>query len=253
MKPATGAQLWSLRNVLLQEPETTLEKLATAGYSVVEPAGFNIDERTIQGFKPKDLKSLADSHGLRIISGHFQLDVNTAPAVCDYAAQLGMKYFVVFNLRDELKISVDSYKTAANELNKVGEIARAYGIKVGYHNHAHEFSPMGGVLPFDILLDYTDPELVVFQPDLGWMGLAGQDPVKIFERFPGRFPLWHFRDIDVDTKKSTAIGSGMIDFAPVIANQSLAGLEYAIVEMASDAEDPLGKILSSHKTIEKLF
>ncbi len=253
MKPATGAQLWSLRNVLQQEPEATFEKLAVAGYSVVETAGFNTGELTIQGFKPRTLKKLAADHGVKIISGHFQLDLNSAPIVCEQAAQLGMKYFVVFNLRDELKLSQEGYKAAANELNKVGEIASSYGIKVGYHNHAHEFSEIDGVMPFDILLDYTNPDLVIFQPDLGWLGYAGQDPVTIFQKYPGRFPIWHLRDIDRVTKKSAAIGSGMIDFKSPISSQSLAGLEYAIVEMASDTEDPLGKILSSRQVIETWF
>jgi sugar phosphate isomerase/epimerase len=250
MKPATGAQLWSLRNVLREEPEATFEKLATAGYAVVEAAGFNITDRTIQGFKPRDLKKLAETREIQIISGHFHLDVETAPVVCEYAAQLGMQYFVIFNLKDTLKASVAGYKTAAFELNNVGEIARSYGIRVAYHNHAHEFSPIDGVIPFDILLDHTDRELVVFQPDLGWLAVAGHDPVQLFRRYPGRFPLWHLRDIDAATKKSTAIGNGMIDFSSAFASQDLAGLQYAIVEMASDAEDPLGKILASHKAIE---
>jgi sugar phosphate isomerase/epimerase len=176
--------------------------------------------------------------------------VETAPVVCEYAAQLGMQYFVIFNLKDTLKASVAGYKTAAFELNNVGEIARSYGIRVAYHNHAHEFSPIDGVIPFDILLDHTDRELVVFQPDLGWLAVAGHDPVQLFRRYPGRFPLWHLRDIDAATKKSTAIGNGMIDFSSAFASQDLAGLQYAIVEMASDAEDPLGKILASHKAIE---
>ncbi len=250
MKPATGAQLWALRDVLREHPKATFEKLAKAGYTVVEPAGFNISDLTIQGFKPEELTKLATDHGFKIISGHFQLDLNSAPVVCEHAVQLGMKYFVVFNLRDELKLSQESYKAAANELNRVGEIASSYGIKVAYHNHAHEFSKIDGVLPFDILLDYTDPELVVFQPDLGWLCVAGQNPVRLFERYPGRFPLWHLRDIDPVTKRSVTIGSGMIDFKSALSGQNLAGLEYAIVEMSSDTEDPLGKILASHKVIE---
>ncbi|MGN7784837.1 sugar phosphate isomerase/epimerase family protein [Niabella sp. 22666] len=253
MKPATGAQLWSLRNVLREEPEATFEKLAVAGYTVVEPAGFNISELTIQGFKPQALKKIATDHSIKIISGHFQLDLNSAPIFCEQAAQLGMKYFVVFNLRDGLKLSQEGYKAAANDLNKVGKIASSYGIKVGYHNHAHEFAEIDGVIPFDILLDYTDPDLVVFQPDLGWLGYAGQEPVNIFQKYPGRFPIWHLRDIDPVTKRSVAIGSGMIDFQSTCANRDLAGLEYAIVEMASDTEDPLGKILSSRQVIETWF
>ncbi len=253
MNPVTGAQLWSLRNVLLKEPEATLEKLAAAGYSVVEPAGFNIQEGTIQGFTPLLLKSLANSNGLQIPSAHFQFSIEEAAKVGECAASMGIKYIVRSFFSNELEQTQDAYKRAAEALNHMGATANTFGVQLAYHNHAHEFEMVDGVSLFDILLMYTDPELVIFQPDLGWLNLAGQDPVAIFKRFPGRFPLWHFRDIDAETKRSTAIGNGMVDFTPAIANQSLAGLEYAIVEMASDTEDPLGKILSSQKTIERLF
>ncbi|MCH5689045.1 hypothetical protein LWM68_35205 [Niabella sp. W65] len=94
MKPATGAQLWSLRNVLREEPEATFEKLATAGYAVVEPAGFSIAERTIQSFNPDKLKKMANSQGLQMVSAHFQFNTEEAFSVCDCAASMGMKYIV---------------------------------------------------------------------------------------------------------------------------------------------------------------
>lgn len=250
MKPATGAQLWSLRNVLLQEPEATFEKLAAAGYTLVEPAGFNISELTIQGFKPGELKTLANSHGLQMVSAHFQFSVEEAPVACHCAASTDIKYIVRSFFSNELEQTQDAYKKAAQSLNQMGATASAFGLQLAYHNHAHEFSPIDGVVPFDILLDNTDPDLVVFQPDLGWLGVAGQDLVQLFRRYPGRFPLWHLRDVNAETQRSTAIGSGTIDFQPAFASRDLAGLQYAIVEMASDTEDPLGKILTSHKAIE---
>lgn len=250
MKPATGAQLWSLRNLLLEEPEATLEKLATAGYTVVEPAGFNINERTIQGFEPSALKNFTKAQGLEIISGHFQFNTEEAFIACECAALIGMKYIIRSFFSNELEPTWDAYKKAADALNHMGATAKIFGLQLAYHNHAHEFEIIDGVSLFDILLEQTDPELVMFQPDLGWLGYAGQNPVDIFQKFPGRFPLWHLRDIEAETKRSTAIGSGMIDFNPAFAHQDVAGLKYAIVEMASDAEDPLGKILSSHKVLE---
>lgn len=250
MKPATGAQLWSLRNVLREEPEATFEKLAAAGYAVVEPAGFSIAERTIQSFNPDKLKKMANSQGLQMVSAHFQFNTEEALSVCDCAASMGMKYIVRSFFSNEIEQTQDAYKKAAQSLNHMGATANIFGLQLVYHNHAHEFEVVDGITLFDILLDHTDRELVVFQPDLGWLAVAGHDPVQLFRRYPGRFPLWHLRDIDAATKKSTAIGNGMIDFSSAFASQDLAGLQYAIVEMASDAEDPLGKILASHKAIE---
>ncbi|MGE9312028.1 sugar phosphate isomerase/epimerase family protein [Niabella sp. CJ426] len=253
MKPATGAQLWSLRNLLLEEPGATFKKLAAAGYTVVEPAGFNISELTIQGFKPEELKNLANDQGLQMVSAHFQFSVKEASTISDRAASMGIKYIVRSFFSNELEQTQDTYKKAAQSLNQMGAIAKAFDLQLAYHNHAHEFEVVDGILLFDILLDYTDPDLVVFQPDLGWLGYAGQEPVNIFQKYPGRFPIWHLRDIDPVTKRSVAIGSGIIDFQSTFANRDLAGLEYAIVEMASDTEDPLGKILSSRQAIETLF
>ncbi len=250
MKPATGAQLWSLRNVLREEPDATFEKLAAAGYTVVEPAGFHIGDLTIQGFKPQELSILAKDQGLQMVSAHLQFSVEEAAIACDCAASAGIKFIVRSFFSNELEPTKDAYKEAAQSLNQMGATAKASGMQLAYHNHAHEFKIVDGSSLFDILLDETDPELVVFQPDLGWLGNAGQNPVQLFDRYPGRFPLWHLRDIDFETKKSTAIGSGMIDFGPSFAGRGLAGLEYMIVEMASDTEDPLGKILSSHEIIQ---
>lgn len=253
MKPATGAQLWSLRNLLREDPEAIFVKLAVAGYSVVEPAGFSIRELTIQGFKPEELRNLANDQGLQMVSAHFQFSAEEASIACDCAASMGIQYIVRSFFSNELEQTQDAYKEAAQSLNQMGATAKAFGLQLAYHNHAHEFEIVGGSSLFDILLDETDPELVVFQPDLGWVGSAGQDPVQLFKRYPGRFPLWHLRDMDAATGRSTAIGSGMIDFQPTVDNLDLAGLEYAIVEMASDAEDPLGKILCSHPVIESWF
>ncbi|WP_114792139.1 sugar phosphate isomerase/epimerase [Niabella yanshanensis] len=253
MKPATGAQLWSLRNVLREEPEATFEKLAKAGYTVAEPAGFNISDLTIQGFKPEELKSLANDQGLQMVSAHFQFSTEDALTACDCAASIGIKYIIRSFFSNEIEQNSEAYKRAAEALNQMGATAKSFGLQLAYHNHAHEFELVNGVLLFDILLAHTDPELVVFQPDLGWLGYAGHDPVQLFEKYPGRFPLWHLRDIDAETRKTTAVGRGTIDFKSAIANRELAGLEYAIVEMASDVVDPLGEILSSHKIIECWF
>lgn len=253
MKPATGAQLWSLRHILQQDSGSVFEKLALAGYGFVEPAGFNVAERTVQGFTPGALKQLADAHGLQIISAHLQLSIDNAAIACDCAASIGVKYIVRSFFSDELEQTPEVYQRAAEALSRMGTIAQSFGLQLAYHNHAHEFTQTGNGSLFDILLDNTDPELVVFQPDLGWLAAAGQNPVSLFERYPGRFPLWHFRDMDPVTKKATAIGEGEIDFTAALARKELAGLRYVIVEMASGTEDPLEQMLKSRNTIDAWF
>ncbi len=251
MQIPLGAQTWSLRSLLNDNPEAVFRRLAVAGYSFIEPAGFNVLENTMQGFEPLVLKQLANDQGLQIISGHFQFDAEQAHAVCEAAVKMGMKYIVRSFFQNEVVSTPAYYRRAAHLLNQVGETAASYGLQLGYHNHAHEFEPMEGLLPFDILLEHTDPRWVVFQPDLGWMVYAGRDPVVYFERYPGRFPIWHLRDLDAAPRKSTAIGRGDVPFSSFFSGKEMAGLQYAIVEMGSDTAGPLERIEESWEAVRK--
>ena len=99
------------------------------------------------------------------------------------------------------------------------------------------------------MLEETDADLVKIQADLGWMVYCGINPVDYFQKHPGRFPLWHLRDIDADTKETVAIGSGMVDFQSVFQLKDIAGMEYAFVEMASSMEQPYENMIESYKTM----
>ncbi len=253
MQVPLGVQVWSVRNKLHDNAGAVFSRLAAAGYTFIEPAGFNITEKTMQGFLLSELKQMAGNHGLEIISGHFHFSVETAHAVCEAAVQMGMKYIVRSFFQNEVLQNTDYYKQAADTLNHMGETAKMYGLQLAYHNHAHEFDAINGILPFDMLLEKTDPELVSFQADLGWMVYAGHSPQEYFKKHPGRFPLWHLRDIDAETKKSTAIGGGMVPFKSIFAEKEKAGLKYAMVEMSSDTEDPLEKIIDSYAVLNNGF
>lgn len=253
MQVPLGVQTWSLRNLLDKNPEAIFEQLATVGYTFIEPAGFNITENTIQGFKPLALKQLANDQGLQVISGHFQFDVAEAHAACELAVKMGMQYIIRSFFQNEISQSPDYYKQAADALNHMGEIAKMYSMQLAYHNHAHEFDTINGIVPFDILLGNSDPQYVVFQADLGWMVYAGRNPNDYFEKHPGRFPLWHLRDIDAETKKSTLIGEGVVPFQSIFAEKEKAGLQYGIVEMSSHIEKPLEKIIDSYPVLSKGF
>ncbi|MCH5600608.1 sugar phosphate isomerase/epimerase family protein [Niabella ginsengisoli] len=250
MQIKTGAQVWALRNLLQENADATLEKLATAGYSFIEPAGFDVQNRTVQNFTPSKLKKLANAYGLDIVSGHFYFDLGNATIACEVASELGMKYIVHSYFKDQIDQNIESYQKAAEQLNRMGEVAKSYGLQLAYHNHAHEFENLNGKIPFDVLIENTVPDLVAFQPDLGWMIYADANPVDYFTKHPQRFPLWHLRDID-KTKQSTTIGNGLVAFKSIFTEKENAGLQYAIVEMASGTEDILSKMLISYRFINK--
>ncbi|WP_346237979.1 sugar phosphate isomerase/epimerase [Niabella insulamsoli] len=249
MSVEMGAQIWALRPMLQSDAATTFERIAAAGYTHVEPAGLDLASGRIQDFSSHELKSLTRAAGLHMISAHFYHDLQTAPKACEIAAKLGLRQIVHAFFKDDLAPSIEAYQRAAAGLNEMGAIAKSFDLQLAYHNHAHEFEQIQNKVLFDILLEETDADLVGFQPDLGWMVYAGQDPNNYFARYPGRFASWHIRDIDKSREKSTTIGEGTVDFPAIFAEKEKAGLKYAIVEMASSTENPLEKIEKSYKNI----
>jgi len=249
MQGLIGVQTWSLRHLIQEDPAAVLQQLAAAGYAFIEPAGLNLKEGTLQGFKPQTLLKLATEQGLKIISGHFQFKLEEVEAVGELATSMGMQYVVQSFFQDEVVPDLNWYRQAADNLNRMGEKLTAYGLKLGYHNHAHELLPIDGQIPYNLLLEHTDPRYVIFQPDLGWMSFAGKNAVDYFDLYPGRFPLWHLRDLDAIHQQSTTIGEGTVPFPRAFAARKKAGFRYAIAEMSSDTREPLDKLVRSCRLI----
>jgi len=88
---------------------------------------------------------------------------------------------------------------------------------------------MSGQIPYDLLLSATDPELVTFEPDLCWMTASGHSAADYFTRYPGRFELFHLKDMTA-RKKDATLGEGIIDFKPILALSQKAGMKYSFVE-----------------------
>jgi sugar phosphate isomerase/epimerase len=140
----------------------------------------------------------------------------------------------------------------AEQFNKAAEKCKAAGIQFCYHNHDFEFDQQDGKYPYDVLLDNTDPKLVKMEMDLYWVTKAGQDPLKLFEQHPGRFPLWHLKDMDNTAAHSfTEVGNGVIDFKKIFSNADKAGFKYFFVEQDKCPGDPFDSITKSISYIKK--
>ncbi|WP_017973327.1 sugar phosphate isomerase/epimerase family protein [Actinopolyspora halophila] len=216
-----GMQLYSLRDAMGESVERTLSFLARTGYSEVEFAGLH-------GRSPERVRDLLRDLGLRTPSSHEDLpaEEDRLEQLFGRARTLGQRwvvlpYFAAADLR--------SYHRLAERLNRAGEIARSYGIRVGYHNHAHEFDSIDGRRPYDVLLDETDRRLVDFEVDLYWVVKAGVDPLDLFERAPRRFPLGHVKDMAADGSFADP-GDGVIDFGRVFDANNRSGLRHFVVE-----------------------
>ncbi|WP_299596886.1 sugar phosphate isomerase/epimerase [uncultured Microbulbifer sp.] len=236
-----GVQLYTLRNQMEESVGTTLAKVAEAGYQTVELAGF-------YGHSAAEVQQLLQRNGLRAPASHFPLEQMESdfPSVVAEAKALGSEYVVLAWL-DESRRTAEDYHRLAQNLNDWGRQCREAGLRLAYHNHDFEFEQTGGFVPYQQLLDNTDPALVFFEMDVYWMHKAGQDPLAYFERHPGRFPLWHLKDATSEGAMAD-VGRGVIDFPALLAHAEKAGLEYGFVER-DDAAAPYDSIQRSLRTV----
>lgn len=225
--PKTGLILYTVRGEMDNNPEGTLDRVAEMGYNWIEAADYN--NGLIYQIKPAELRRMVESRGMELISNHNGLNPDNVDEVIEAGVEAGLKYSVLPSLPRSWNSSLDGFKEAASFMNLAGEKCRNAGIKFGFHNHAQAFTEIEGTLPFDILAAETDPELVTFQLDLAYISKAGKDPISFFKKYPGRFEMWHVKDLTADGEFAT-LGEGTIDFKPVFEAAEISGLKYFFVE-----------------------
>jgi sugar phosphate isomerase/epimerase len=220
-----GVQLYTLREMMAKSVSETLKLVADIGYEEVEFAGYF-------GHTPKALREMLNGEGLSAPSGHILLEIlqEDFEKALEGALILGHKFVVVPWLSEKQRgDSIDVYKKLAAQFNVWGEQCQKAGLRLAYHNHDFEFAEIDGQIPYDILLAETDPRYVSMELDLFWTVKAKQDPVEIFEAHPGRFPLWHLKDLDSQGQFAD-IGDGGIDFREIYKAAKVGGLEHGFVE-----------------------
>jgi len=236
-----GLQLYTIRDAIAADLEGSLSKVAELGYVNVELASYK--DGLFYGKSPQDFKQLLDGLGLRAVSSHTIVEaegvsIDQAQQMADSHAELGVEFCVHPWVQEEDR-TVERYKQFCAEWNAVGEVMKAVGIRFAYHNHNFEFANLDETVPyFDILLKELEPELVAMELDCFWATKAGQDPVAMFENYPGRFPLLHLKDMSLDNAPYftiekddiVSVGSGLIDFKRIIAASENGGVKYGFVE-----------------------
>lgn len=258
-KKAVGLQLYSLRDELPKDVKGTIEKVAKAGFKEVETYGFSIKDQ-FWGLTPTQFKTLLDANGLRAVSGHYGLgsylkDGNTTElkAAIIAAKVLGSKYVTIPWLDESIRKSGDDYKRIAPRMNEAGKMCKAAGLRLAYHNHNFEFEKQGDTTGYEILLKETDKNLVDFELDLYWVVRSGNDPLKLFKENPGRFTMWHVKDMDkTDPTLNTEIGKGSINFKAIFAEAKLSGMKYFFVEHETNYNpNPMESVATSCAYIKK--
>lgn len=241
-----GLQLFTVRDLMQQDVRGTLQMLAGLGYKELEFAGLFEQPATVVA------KWLAE-FGLTTPSAHVLLKpmLEETNRVLDEAQALGQSYLVVPYLFDhERSDGLRSYHKIAEQLNHLGEQCQKAGLTLAYHNHDFEFAALDGSTPYDVLLTQTDAKLVKMEIDLYWAAKMQIDVTELFARYPGRFPLWHMKDMAANGDFAD-VGKGTIDFAPIIAAAGVAGLQHAFVERdkTTDIDGTLKQGISGFKQL----
>lgn len=249
--PRIGVQLYTLRKEMDKDPKGSLATVAKLGYNNVETYGYK--EGKWFGMSAAEFSAELKKNNLISTSGHTfpggyfineGWESGWKQAVTD-AKSIGQQWIVVPYLEDKHR-SIDNYKAIADALNKAGQISQDSGVRLAYHNHDFEFLNADGQNGFDILAANTDPKLVSFELDLYWATKAGRDPLSLFAQYPGRFTMWHVKDMDNTEKKSfTEVGNGVIDFAAIFKQQKQSGLQYFFVEQDICPGSPFDSIEKS--------
>jgi sugar phosphate isomerase/epimerase len=265
-----GLQLYTVRDTMESDLDGTVARVAKIGYKEVELAGFDqAADGTVSYWKhtPEQVKAATDKYGLTSPSTHVQLTSMTPekfPKVIEASHLLGNTYIVMPFVQEADRKKPDIWQTIAADLNRAGEMSKKAGIQLGYHNHWFEFLPVNGKMPFDTLLAECAPDLVKFELDLCWITTAKQDPIQYFNKYPGRFPLVHVKDIKTmpnvteggnanfgDTADLAPVGSGLINWKNLFSHAENAGIKHYFVEH-DKPKMPFESIASSYAYLSKL-
>jgi sugar phosphate isomerase/epimerase len=271
-----GLQLYTMGDLMINDPRGTLQKLAAIGYKQVESAGSA--KGNYYGFAPREFSAMVKAAGMHWRSAHIagapfsredimKMAKNADDSariekilermkdrpksanlkenyqqIADEAAEGGLSYVVCssipVNTMDQIKIAVEVF-------GKAGEACHKNGVQFAYHNHQTEFDTIEGTRPFDYILNNTDKDLVKMEMDLAWATKAKQDPVALFKLHPGRYPLWHVKDLDKEKLQPAEVGSGVVEFKRIFDNASESGVKYFFVEQ-DGAPQPLQNVTNSY-------
>ena len=254
-----GVQLYTVRELMKDDFEGTIAKVAQIGYQEVEFAGYF-------GRSAAQVKAVLEKNRLKTPSTHVQYDEldDKFPSVVEFSKTIGLEYIICAWIPEEPRKSPDIWKQASDKFNKCGAQAKVAGMQFGYHNHWFEFLPTNGKLPYEDLLRLCDPKLVKMEMDLCWIKVAGADPLKYFNEYPGRFPLVHVKDVKTmpkvtyggaqnfgDTADVTEVGGGLIGWKQIFAQADKAGIKHYIVEH-DYPKQPLESIKTSYDYLTNL-
>lgn len=249
-KKMIGLQIYSLGKELTDDVPAGMKKIAEIGYSTIELAGYR--DRKMGQYEVSEYRKIVEDAGLKITSAH----VNPPDRTYTKENTVKISDWWKQTVEDHVKLGVgrliqpgmptiethDDAKLVGEVFNNAGQIAKAAGIKWGYHNHNMEFKriakpgetlptgpgailrPVGDIV-YDLMMDATDPSLVFFEMDVYWTVMGQMDPLDYFEKYPTRIQVLHIKD------RSVLGQSGMMNFENIFKKAYSIGINEFYVEI----------------------
>jgi sugar phosphate isomerase/epimerase len=264
-----GVQLYAVRDYLNRDLRATLATLSEIGIREAEMYGLNgTEDGKVLGVLARDLKTMLDDNGIRVPISHIGGALTNVEAIAEISRALGIETLVValpseFSQNRDGRFamvgaeSLGQMDRLAERLNEAGREYKAAGLGFGYHNHHVEFLEVENTVPYEYLMANTDRELVKIELDLGWLAVAGVDPVEYLHKYAGRVIACHMKDYapeieaDILQRKLVEPGAGTIDFPAVLAAMDETGVAHSFIEI-DISDDALGAVRRGHEYLEEL-
>ena len=283
-----GIQLFSLPKVLQQDFKAGIKMLAKMGYTNLELYGpYEFSAQLAKdswnaitpmlgfsgsgyfGYNKKDVKMMLQDNDMSTHSVHTDLTTleDHMDALAEAGQYLGFKYVALPAIPPELRTNVEDYKRIGERFNKIGENAKSKGLKFAYHNHGYGLQESDGVVPFEYLMEITDPNLVFLEMDIYWTTAGGVNPIDYLEKYKDRYQLMHVKDmkehktfagdggdpsqwIELFPFMATC-GKGVLELDKIIAKGKEVGVKHFLVEQDM-VQSPEIALAESHAFLSKL-
>jgi len=244
-------QLYSVREDCARDLYGTLEAVARMGYEGVEFAGYH-------GRTAGELRKMLEDLGLEVVGSHLRIDTlmgDELKKTVEFNKVLGNKYLVVPSLPEEMRKSKAAWIETAHLMNEISKKVKSEGMRVGYHNHAVEFTPIDGEFPWDIFFREASPDIIM-QLDTGNAmtgGLTADEVINFIRKYPGRAVTVHLKEFSFTNKKAV-IGEGDMKWGEFFrACETVGGTEWYIVEQESYAYPPLECVKKCLENLKRLL
>ena len=257
-----GLQLFTIRDTMAKDPLGSLKKVAALGYQDLETYGYDVEKDMYYGYSSADFKKVLEDLELTTTSGHYGFsdyfeksddDMKRFVDQCIVGAKALEKSYITWPWLAPVYRNIENFKILGEKLNKIGEQVTEAGLGFAYHNHDFEFTDHNGEIGYDYILKDTDPALVKLQMDMYWVEHSSKKgPAQLIKENPGRFVMWHIKDMDKVTRDYTELGNGSIDYIDMLSKIDIDALEYYYLEQGSNfASNSMQSITDSAKYHKK--